>query len=126
MFCAVGELRALVEGFGPRRSRVVGTLVRVDRKGQRLFLGTQPGEPPVAVPNDEVKKAEVVMKPAAPGGAAAERPENRPEIHRMDIRQGTDSRSIISRPLCRLRKEAPWLKSRKLKVKWRRTRTRPA
>jgi hypothetical protein len=73
-------------------TQIVGTLVRVDRQGKRLFLRTQPGEPPVAVPDDEVKKAEVVMKPAAPEGAAAERPENRPEIHRMDIRQGTDSR----------------------------------
>jgi hypothetical protein len=71
-------------------SRVAGTLVRVDRKGKRLFLRTEPGEPPVAVQNDDVKKAEKIMVRPAGGGSQAEKTDNQPEIHRMIIRQGTD------------------------------------
>jgi hypothetical protein len=67
-------------------AQMTGTLVRVDRKGKRLFLRTRPGEPPLAVANADVKKAEVVMIPAAGG---PEQPDNQPEIHCMDIRQGT-------------------------------------
>jgi hypothetical protein len=73
-------------------TKVVGTLVRVDRKGKRLFLRTEPGEPPVAVPNDEVKMAEKIMVRAAVGGAEAEKTDNQPEIHIMVIRDGTESR----------------------------------
>jgi len=73
-------------------TQIVGTLVRVDRKGKRFFLRTEPGEPPVAVQNDEVKKAEKIMVRGAAGGSAAEQSDNRPEIHRMVIFQGTDIR----------------------------------
>jgi hypothetical protein len=72
-------------------SRVVGTLVRVDRKNKRLFLRTEPGEPPVAVQNDEVKKAEKIMIRPVVGGSEAEKADNQPEIHRMVIYQGAGS-----------------------------------
>lgn len=67
------------KGDGP----ILGTLVRVDRKGKRLFVRSEPGEPPVAVSQKDIKNVESSeIRPAGwgqPGQA---------EIHKVVIYNG--------------------------------------
>ncbi|MCI0641747.1 MAG: hypothetical protein L0Y72_05555 [Gemmataceae bacterium] len=71
-----------------------GTLVRVDHDADTVWLRTQPGQPPVAIPRKSISKVEVGMKAGSgirlAGGAAEAKQEfhNQPEIRQVVIYNG--------------------------------------
>ncbi len=68
-------------------AKITGTLVRVDKKARRLFVRTEPGTPPKAIDDKDIKDIRIGVKEIRPAGG--QKPNvYQPEIHKLTIRNG--------------------------------------